>query len=258
MLIFPKWKENKIHVIATLLLLASIILYLGVKIDNTIRQSKQIGQPTPYEHTILVEGEGKAVGKPDIATLTMGTESKGADVATAQQANNTIMNKIIDGIKALEISEDDIQTTGYNIYEDTEWNEDTNKYETKGWIVSNYVVVKIRDTAKLSTVLTMAGQNGITNISGPTFTIDDTSNLKAEARAKAIEQAQAKAREIATSLGMKIEKAVGYSEWSPTNYYDYGYGLGGSYKAETAIAPAIETGTNEETLNVTVTYKLVE
>ena len=258
MSIYPNWKEDRAFAVAIFVLLIGAVLYLGVKIDNIVKQSEQIGQPMPYEHTIVIDGEGKAVGKPDIATLTMGTESKGVDVAAAQQANSTIMNKIIEETKTFEISEDDIQTSGYNVYENTEWNSDTNKMESKGWIVSNYVTIKVRDTSKLSLILAMAGQNGITNISGPTFTIDDTSNLKAEARSEAIEQAKVKATAIAASLGLKIEKIVGYSEWSPTNYSDYGYGLGGALKSESAVMPTIETGTNEVTLNVTITYKLVE
>lgn len=257
MTIYPKWKEDRVYAIAIFVLILSAILYLGVKIDNIVRQSEQIDQPTPYEHTISIDGEGKAVGKPDIATITMGTESNGVDAAVAQQANNTVMNKIIADTKTLGISEDDIQTSDYSIYEDTEWNSETNDYDSNGWIVSNYVTIKVRDTAKLSAVLAMAGQNGVTNISGPTFTIDDTTNLKAEARSKAIAQAQIKAEAVAAALGMKIEKAVGYSEWTPTNYFDYGYG-GSSLKAEASTAPTIETGTNEVSLDVTITYKLVE
>lgn len=259
MSIYPNWKSERAYAIAVFVLIVGAVLYLGVKIDNLVRQSAQIDEPTPYEHTIAIDGEGKAIGKPDIATLVMGTESKGTDAAAAQQANNTVMNKIIADTEALGISEDDIQTSGYNIYEDTQWNPDTNTYDSKGWIVANYVTVKVRDTSKLSAVLTMAGQNGITNISGPTFTIDDTSNLKAEARVKAIKQAEEKATAIAASLGLRIEKVVGYSEWTPTNYYDYSSGMGGSLLSADAVsAPTIESGTNEVTLDVTITYKLKE
>lgn len=258
MSIYPNWKNERVYAIVVFILIASAIIYLGVKIDNTVRQSLEVGEPAPYEHTILIEGEGKAVGKPDIATISMGTESKGDDVASAQAANNAVMTKIIEQIKALKISEDDIQTSGYNVYENTNWNPETNEYESKGWIVSNYLTVKVRDTSKLSTVLDLAGQNGITNISGPTFTVDDTTSLNAEARAEAIEQAREKAETVAAALGLKIEKAIGYSEWSPTNYFDYGYGMGGSIEKLEAGAPPIEVGSTEVAITVSVTYKLVE
>ncbi|KKT71607.1 MAG: hypothetical protein UX09_C0026G0005 [Candidatus Uhrbacteria bacterium GW2011_GWE2_45_35] len=239
-----------------LILLISSVLYLGIKSDNLLRQSEEIGQPVPYEHTIFVDGVGTVTGKPDIATLTMGTESKGVDVASAQFTNTATMNTIIAEIKKLEISEDDIQTSGYNVYEDTNWNSETQDYESAGWIVANYITVKVRDTSKISSILAMVGSNDITNISGPTFTIDDTTNLKAEARIKAIEQAQKKAQEIADSLGTKIESAVGYSEWSPVSVSD-------EYQMYSSLSydgggPTIESGTNEVTISVSITYKLVE
>ncbi|HBR80065.1 TPA: hypothetical protein DEA21_00200 [Candidatus Uhrbacteria bacterium] len=256
MSIWPSWQEDRIFAVVILILLISSVLYLGIKSDNLLRQSEEIGQPVPYEHTIFVDGVGTVTGKPDIATLTMGTESKGVDVASAQFTNTATMNTIIAEIKKLEISEDDIQTSGYNVYEDTNWNSETQDYESAGWIVANYITVKVRDTSKISSILAMVGSNDITNISGPTFTIDDTTNLKAEARIKAIEQAQKKAQEIADSLGTKIESAVGYSEWSPVSVSD-------EYQMYSSLSydgggPTIESGTNEVTISVSITYKLVE
>jgi len=257
MSIFPNWKTDRPYAIAVFLLAISAIIYLGVKTDNILRQSSQIDKPTPYEHTIIVDGEGTVTGKPDIATVSMGTESKGVDVATAQQSNTTVMSSITEQLKAMGISGDDIQTSSYNVYEDLQWDPEANTSISKGWIVSNYVTVKVRDTTKLPDVLNMAGKNGITNISGPTFTIDDTTNLKSEARIKAIAQAKTKAQEIANSLGMKLEAAVGYSEWAPSTDYPYlsGLGMGGSAES---IKSSIETGTNEVTLDVSITYKLVD
>lgn len=259
MTIWPKWGEDRVYAVAILVLVVSAILYLGVKTDNVLRQSKEIGQPSPYEHTINIEGEGKVTGEPDIATLTLGTESKGVDVATAQQNNTTAMNKIVEGLKTLGIAEDDIQTSSYNVYENNEWNPETNTYTSKGWVVSNYVTVKVRDTSKISAVLKMAGDNAITNISGPTFTIDDPSNLKNEARIKALKQAKEKAEAVASSLGLKIEKVVGYSEWSPSTepFYDYSSSFLSVASSESA-APTIQPGSNEVVVNVNITYKLVE
>lgn len=259
MTIWPKWKEDRVYAAAIFLLIVSSIIYLGAKTINVTKQSQEVGQPQPYEHTITIDGEGKVTGKPDIATITMGTESKEVDVTSAQAANTEVMNKIISELKAMSISEDDIQTSNYNVREDTQWNEETGIYDSVGWIVSNYVTIKVHDTAKLPNLLAMAGQNGITNISGPTFTIDDPTNLKNEARIEAIAQAQKKAKEVAKTLGLEVESVVGYSEWTPSN--DYGYfseALSSSYAISGASTPTIETGSTEVSLTVSITYKLVE
>lgn len=254
--IWPSWKEQRPFAVLLSILLVLLVVFVGVKVDNTLRASKQIGKPEPFEHTIFVEGEGRVKGKPDIASLVLSVETKADTVAQAQEKNTQIMNTILAELEKLGMAEDDIQTTGYNVYENYVWNDKIQISETKGWVVSNQVTVKVRDTEKVSAVLAMSGQNGITNISGPNFTIDDTSNLKAKARAEALEDAEKKAMEIAASLGVKLESVVGFSEWfeqpsDPQPYYAMAeIGHGGS--------PTIAPGTSEVVMHVTITYKLAE
>lgn len=257
--IWPSWKEHGPFAASLLALLIALVMYVGVKVDNTLKMSEQIGEPTPFEHTIYIEGEGRVTGTPDIATLSMSVETKGETVAEAQVENTQTMNKIIELLKGMDIAEDDIQTASYNVYENTEWNAETESYESKGWIVSQTVTVKVRDTERIGDVLAMAGQNGITNIFGPTFTIDDPTNLKAEARTKAVEDAQKKITELSRALGVQIERVVGFSEWyeMPGKGYPFANfalaeGMGGGE------VPSIETGSLEVIMHVSITYKLVE
>jgi uncharacterized protein YggE len=165
------------------------------------------------------------------------------------------MNSLIESIKALGVAAADLQTSNYSVYEDKSWNPETGAYTSNGWVVSQQITVKVRDTAKISTVLDVAGRGGATNIYGPNFTIDDPSNLKDEARMAALADAQARAEVIAKNLGVKLDKVVGYSEWSDSGMYYaersfIGDGAGGT--------PTIEPGSTDVTVNVTVTYKLAE
>lgn len=251
----PTWKENKPMSLALILLCAFGTMFLWAKTDLTVRQTREVGRPEPLEHVISVEGTGKAAAKPDIATVYFGVETRAADVALAQGKNTESMNALLGKIKKLGISEDDIQTSSYNSYEDVDWTQSGRV--PKGWIVSQQVTVKVRDVSKISSVLSTAGQNGATNISGPQFTIDDPSNLLAEAREKALKDAQERAVSIAEKLGVRLERVVGYNEYSggaPTPYYARameGYGGG-------PASPSIEPGQNEVQLNVSITYKLVD
>lgn len=254
---WPSWKEQGPFAVALLALLVTLVVYVGVKVDNTLKSSEQVGEPTPFEHTIYIEGEGRVTGTPDIATLSMSVDTEGETVAAAQEENTQTMNKIIELLKGMSIVEDDIQTSSYNVYENTEWDAETETYESKGWIVSQQITVKIRDTERIGEVLAMAGQNGITNIYGPTFTIDDPSNLKAEARTEAIEDAQKKVTELSRSLKIQLERVVGYSEWAeqpggPYPYASYAMEMGGGGM------PTIEAGSSEVIMHVSITYKLVE
>ncbi len=251
---WPQWHENKPFALVLLILGAYLIIFLNAKITETIKQTDEIGDPTPFEHTIVVDGQGKVTGTPDIATITLGIDTKAPDVVTAQPMNSAIATSLLEKVKALGISEDDIQTTAYNVYENTTWNPETNTSESQGWIVSQTLTVKVRDTSKISTLLDVAGKNGVTTISGPSFTIDDPSNLKAEARDKAVADAESKARALADRLGVRLDGVVGYSEYTdqgPMPYYADALGMGGAAKS-------IEPGTNEVNLNVSITYKLAD
>ncbi len=253
---WPTWRENKWFALLLGIVLVYTIVLLGAKINQTMLAAQQIGEPEPFEHTIVIDGTGTVTGTPDIATVSMGVESKGADVATAQAANTTAMNALIEKIKALGVASADLQTSNYSVYEDQTWNPDTGEYTSNGWIVSQQISVKIRDTAKISMVLDTAGKNGATNIYGPTFTIDDPTNLKAQARDEALADAKTRAEAIAKSLGVRLEQIVGYSEWSDDglSFFDSVKELGGAGGS----APTIEAGSTDVTVNVSVTYKLAQ
>ena len=247
---WPTWKENRLFTVLFAVLIAAGIVFL-------LEKTESLERPTPTEHQISIDGIGKATGKPDIATISFSVISKAADVATAQTNNTTTTATLLDQVKAQSISEDDIQTANYSVSEDTGWDETTNRQTHLGWIVGQSVTVKVRDTSKVGALLTALGQNGVTDISGPTFTTDDTSVLKAEARAKAIADAQKQAEAIEKSLGVHLRKIVGYSEWSDEGSIPYGEKSFLSDAMISSIGPVtIETGTNELSLHVSVTYSL--
>lgn len=256
---WPKWHDNKPFTIVVLVLLVFIAGFLWVKTAHVIKLTGQVGKPEPYEHTIYVDGQGKAIGKPDLATITVGVDSRAFDVASAQDTNTEIMNALLEKIKVLGIAEDDLQTAGYNAWQDCTWNEEEGYCMPSDWVVSQSVSIKVRDQSKISAVIETAGQNGATNVSGPSFTIDDQTALKAEAREEAIKDAMDKAKLLEGQLGVKIDRLVGYSEYTDQLYYPY-YGMDSSYMgmAESAKAPDILTGTQDVVLNVSLTFKLVD
>ena len=252
----PTWEENKPATLAMIALSVFGVLFLSAKAELASREARQVGRPVPMEHTITIDGTGKALGKPDVAAVSFGVDTRGAEVASTQQKNTDAMNALLEKVKALGVSEDDIQTSNYSVYQDFRYDPNSGASIPTGWIVSQQVTIKMRDTAKISSVLQTVGQNGATNISGPNFTIDDPSSLLDEARADALEDANRKAMQLAQTLGLRIERIVGYSEYAPGGgpipYYERAVGMGGGG------APSIAPGQNEVDLNVSITYKLVD
>lgn len=253
---WPTWEENRSSSLALILVSVFLILFLWAKTDQTVKQTAHIGRPDPIEHVFTVDGQAKVTGIPNVATITFGVETKGETAAIAQTKNSEISNALLGKVKALAIDQKDIQTTNYNSYPNVVYNPTKGTSETIGWIVSQQISLKVRDTALVSKVLDTVGQNGATNISGPNFIVDDQEILKNQARVKALEDADKKALELEKALGIQFERVIGYSEYvdnppSPMPYATKEMGMGGG-------APDIAPGSTELTLHTSVTYKLVE
>lgn len=257
MSIFPTWQENKLFTVALSLVCLALFIFLGVKTYSSIQSTRHLDKPVLAEHTIVIEGLGKASMSPDIAVMTFGISSTAKTVSDAQKQNTASMNALIDKIKASGIASADLQTKDYSAYEKTEWNAQTQKSQSVGWIVSQSLDVKIRDVQKVSTIVEIGGQNGSTSISGPVFTIDDQTTYEATARDKALANAKKKADAIAQSLGLKIDHVVSYNEYNENTGGPIPYlsakDVGGMMASST---PTIQSGTQELRLRVTVTYLL--
>jgi uncharacterized protein YggE len=65
-----------------------------------------------------------------------------------------------------------------------------------GYTATQSISVKVRDADNANEVRTGLANLGITNISGPTFSIDDEDKLKDEARSLAIEKARDKSKSL--------------------------------------------------------------
>lgn len=253
---WPTFRDNPIFAFALFIVLFTLFVFLGLKSYQTYLIANRVDQPSPMEHTIYIEGIGKENAVPDIAVMTFGIQVTSDSVANAQKQNTDRMNVLIEKIKGLGVAKEDLQTKDYSAYEKTEWNYTLNKSESKGWTVSQSVDVKIRDKEKISTIIATAGQNGSTSINGPVFKVDDTAKFEASARAKALADAQAKAQSIANTLGVKIQRVIGYNEYKEDPVSPYGgMGMGGMVSPEKNVAPPnIESGTQEIKLHATVTF----
>ena len=118
--------------------------------------------------------------------------------------------------------------------------------------------VKIRDLEKVGTIIEKAGSLGANQVGGLNFTIDEPEELRQQARIKALENAKTKAESLAQVAGVNVGRLVSFSENSYIPgpiYLDYAkseaMGLGGGG------APAVEPGSQDIVINVTVTYEVL-
>lgn len=212
-------------------------------------------QPT----TISVNGEGKVTAVPDIAELTFGVATGPQKTANAAKDMLTkSMNAAFEAVKALGIEEKDISTEYLSLNPSYDWNE--GRQILRGYEGSQQLRVKVRDLDKVSDVLSAAVNAGANQAGGVQFTIDDPQGLRAEAREKAIQNAQEKAQVLADQLGVKIVKLQNFNEGGgyspPMPYMAKNMAMEGAAVADASIP--LPPGEQEIQVNVNMTYEVRE
>lgn len=168
------------------------------------------------------------------------------------------MNNVMDALKAAGIDDEDIQTQYFNIQQVTRWDNDKQEQIVIGYQVTNTVIVKVRAIDKVSNVIdtvTVAGGD-LTRINSLAFTIDDPTSYQDQARIKAVENAAAKAKQLADTAGVKLGKPsyITESSYIPGPIYrDVATAQG--VPAPTPTTP-VSPGEMDITVNVQIGYAI--
>lgn len=254
------------------LVLMVLALFLLTKTYGVLKENRFIGQDVYPQTTISVDAEGEVTAIPDIATFSFSVKEESKTVEEAQKTVNEKMDKAISFLKEQGVPEENIKTTGYNIYPRYEWwtkeavqcftypcPEPDRERKLVGYEVNQNISVKLEDIDKAGDVLTGLGTLEVTNVSALSFEIDEKDELIKQAREIAIGKAQEKAKELAKDLDVKLVRMVSYSsnEGNDRPYYakdERAYGMGGD--GATPVMASIPVGENEIKVNVYMTYEI--
>lgn len=241
---------------AALILLSLYLLALTINAFGNLGRSEN-----PYMNTITVEGKGTAASIPDLAVITFSVTESAVTVAEAQAAATAKTDAALAAVEGLSIEEKDVKTIAYNVYPKYEnvvcytGYCPNNNPKIIGYEVSQTVEVKVRDTAKAGDVLQGLGTLGVQNISGPNFTVDEDEDIRGAAREEAIENAKAKAKALASQLGVRLGKVISFYE-NQGAYPMYGYGGEMDARSEAMSAPSLPVGEQETEVSVSITYEI--
>ena len=211
----------------------------------------------PYPPTVSVTGVGTATGVADMAVISFNIEVSNADAAVAVDEASELAESAIAAAVEMGIAEEDIETTGYNLYMEEEYNYNTYEYTGENlFYLTHSFSVKVRDITRAGEVLATLVRGGATSIGGINFTVSNRDELIAEARGLAIAQAKETAGQLAEGLGVSLGDPVSISEW--IDYYGGYDGYGGGAYAEDYYydSPPISPGNSSVTLNVSISYEI--
>jgi len=234
---------------ALLLLMVALVSGCATQAASTASSATQ--------RAITVVGVGKAAGTPDVAQVSVGIETRDPSVQKAVADNNTRMTELLAALKGLGIADGDIRTSNFSVYAERApvfGPEGTSESGPPTYTVNNQVTVKLRDVTQLANVLDAAVAAGANNIYGVTFTVEDATELEAQARGKAVDDARARAESLAKLAGVSLGEVLSVSEviGSPGPLYERAVSL----VAGMGTGTPIEAGELEVTMNVQVTYAI--
>lgn len=253
-------ERSKSYLFYALTVLAVAVIVLGIV---AIGPLEQWGASLTPARTLSVSASGKASVVPDVATFSFSVVSQGKDIGVITNDNNTKINKAIAAIEAQGVDKKDINTTDYSlqpVYTQPQPGVYGGTFvpSIAAYSLTQTVTVKIRDFSKISPIMSMLPGMGINKVGSLAFTIDDSDAYLASARTEAYQKALTKAQAIAAANGFTLGRVINVSEYQNQPYpmYAVGSAVGMGGINEKAVAPTIEPGSKDVTLNVTVVYEI--
>jgi len=256
MLDFFQIKQHRI-VFSILAILVGLVLLLFIAMGISALTNKNNGSEYSRSNAnqISFTGEGKVYSNPDTAFIDFSVVTQGTDISNVQDSNTKKMNKVIDFLKSFGIEDKDIKTTNYGLYPQYTY-ENNQIPQIMGYQITQTLSVKIRKTDTIGDILKKGVTMGINQVNSLYFGIENDEQLKEQARQLAIADAKKKADVMASQIGIKLGKIVGFSENTsgypvPVMYDAKASGMGGG-----GSSPNVQTGENEITLSVTIIYEI--
>ncbi len=206
---------------------------------------------------ITITAQGKVQVKPDIAVVQLSvTTPRQVTSAEAFDKNAAAMNQVIEAMKKLGVDEKDLQTTGLRLNPAYEYKDGSSRLI--GYDAYQELSVRVRDLKKVSEVIARGAGEGINQIGGISFTIDDLEKYKALARAEAVQKAEAKAAEMSGLTGIRLGKLINvFESGGDQSPIAYGEGFsGGPSMMKSMVAPNIQAGSQEVMVEIGLTYRV--
>jgi uncharacterized protein YggE len=182
------------------LVLLSCVIYISLTLAQ-LSYAKEEPKPS----TIEVVGKARLMTMPNVATVTFAVETNSTKAQQAVRENAKQTDKLLSDLKDIEGQRVKIRTSGFNL---TPVYDKDNRFQPKGYRVTNTVIVETKEIDKVGTFIDEASKAGVSRIGSLTFSTDDEEKLRKEAAVQAVKQAREIAADLAKAAGLTIKKIV--------------------------------------------------
>ena len=213
---------NKYFPLALGVFLTLVVIFVGLYFFPWHR----VNQPA---NTLTVVGEAITKERNQIATFSATMEVTREDKEEAVNEVNRMVESLTRDLNKFGIKGEDISTSYSSV---NQRKENYNDPESPlVWSATTQVDIILRDTKRVSELKNLLVRSGATDISGPNFSLEDTSSIQKSLLDKAIEDARERAEIIAKASNHRVGKIISISEGYPATgqfiYPGYGDSRGG-------------------------------
>lgn len=166
----------------------------------------------PDDQTRLeISSQSEIKATPDTATISAGVVTVAKTASQAMQDNATKMSTVFAAIKKAGIDDKDVQTSGIALNPQYQYAE-KQPPQIVNYQATNTVTIKIRDLKNISSVFDQLIAQGINQLNGPNFLVDNPDRFMDTARADAVKKAMIRAKTYADAAGLKVKRIISMSE----------------------------------------------
>lgn len=201
------------------------------------------------EPKVTVLGTGTVNIVPDRVVINSRIEHTGNSAAEVKRQNDEVVNEVIKYLRSEGIESKDIQTEYIRL--NKEYNYDSKE---TFYSANQAISILLKDLSKYETIMSGLLESGLNRIDGVQFQTSRKEELQAEARKKAVINAQQKATEYAQALGQQIGQAISINEVQ-TDHFQPVYRVM-EMQAESLEQETIAPGEMEVTVKVNVAFLL--
>lgn len=157
--------------------------------------------------SITVQGEGVAIGTPDIAMLRFSVRSRAESAGEAFSSNSTQMQRVVDSLKERGLEPRDLQTDQISL-SPVYGPGSRSGYQDRSRVIAyeavNSLSVRLRDIETAGAVIDAAVRAGANELQSFQMGFDDPKAMQDDARIAAVKDAKAKAEAMAEAAGARL------------------------------------------------------
>jgi uncharacterized protein YggE len=208
-------------------------------------------QEAPDRRTITVNGVGTVSITPDTAYVRVGVDVVNASLSEALSSARTGMEAVMAALTEAGIAPEDIATDQYSVFREDRFDPASNA-SSNVFRVINIVRVTVRNIDQVADILNAAVDAGANAINSVDFGALDVRPTETSARTLALDDARARATELAAAVGGTLGEVISIQETGGFVPFDqFGRGMGGG-----GGAGPVSPGSLQVSVSLVVTFAL--